>query len=78
MIQLYKRSAGEKGKGGSHRLRKSGWIPAVLYSKDSRGGVAELVKLQAKEFEKILYTRHASHHLLFFSLEGRETRGIIK
>ncbi|MGC8779051.1 MAG: 50S ribosomal protein L25, partial [Candidatus Caldatribacteriaceae bacterium] len=43
-----------------------------------RGGVAELVKLQAKEFEKILYTRHASHHLLFLSLEGRETRGIIK
>jgi len=78
MIQLYRRNAGEKGKGGSRRLRKSGWIPGVLYSKDSRGGVAELVKLQAKEFEKILSTRHASHHLLFLSLEGRETRGIIK
>lgn len=77
-IQLYRRNAEEKGKGGSHRLRKAGWIPAVLYSRDSRGGTVELVKLQTREFEKVLYARHASHHLLSLSLEGEEKRGIIK
>jgi len=78
VIQLQRRNVEEQGKGGCRRLRKSGWIPAVLYSKDSRGGVAELVKLRVKDFEKALDARHASHHLLYFSLGERETRGIIK
>ncbi|MEN3185107.1 MAG: 50S ribosomal protein L25 [Atribacterota bacterium] len=77
-IQLFQRTPEEKGKGGSRRLRKAGWIPAVLYSKDSRGGKGELVKLPAREFEKVLYARHASHHLLSLSLDGKEKRSIIK
>ncbi|MGQ9473058.1 MAG: 50S ribosomal protein L25 [Candidatus Caldatribacteriaceae bacterium] len=78
VLQLYKRNNEEKGKSGSRRLRKSGWIPAVLYSQNSGNGETDLVKLKAKDFEKVLISRRASHHLLSLSLEGEEKKGIIK
>ncbi len=77
-INLHRRTQREVGKGGARRLRKSGWIPAVLYSKESKSGKVELLKLEAREFEKLLHVRHASHHLLSLSVEGTERRGIIK
>lgn len=78
VLQLYRRGGEERGKSGSRRLRKFGWIPAVLYSQSSGNGKTDLVKLRVKDLEKVLVARHASHHLLSLSLEGEEKRGIIK
>ena len=68
----------EKGKEKSRKMRREGWIPAVLYSRDSRDGKAELVKVREKELKRILQIPGITHHMLDLSLEGETRKGIIR
>lgn len=67
----------ELGKGGVRRLRRSGYIPAVLYSRDSARG-SEPLKIRLGELERILRIPGVTHHVLELSIDGEKRRGIIK
>ncbi|HOQ67559.1 MAG TPA: 50S ribosomal protein L25 [Candidatus Atribacteria bacterium] len=68
----------EKGKGKSRKLRREGWIPAVLYSRESKDGKAELVKVREKDLKRVLQMPGITHHMLDLSLEGETRKGIIR
>lgn len=76
IINLERRE--EKGKEKSRKMRKEGWIPAVLYSRDSKDGKAKLVKVREKELKRILQIPGITHHMLDLSLEGEMKKGIIR
>lgn len=76
VINLEKRE--EKGKEKNRKLRREGWIPAVLYSRDSKDGNAEAVKVREKELKRILQTPGITHHILDLSLDGEMRKGIIR
>ncbi|MDI3543131.1 MAG: large subunit ribosomal protein [Candidatus Atribacteria bacterium] len=76
VINLEKRE--EKGKEKNRKLRREGWIPAVLYSRDSKDGNAEAVKVREKELKRILQMPGITHHILDLSLDGEMRKGIIR
>ena len=66
------------GKENMKKLRKSGWIPGVYYSSESKNGNAILLKVQDKELKRVLKISGVTHHLLNISINGDIHRGIIK
>jgi len=67
----------ELGKGGARKLRRMGYVPAVLYSRDSASG-SEPLKIRLGELERILRIPGVTHHILELSVDGEKRRGIIK
>jgi len=67
----------ELGKGGARKLRRVGYVPAVLYSRDSASG-SEPLKIRLGELERILRIPGVTHHILELSIDGEKRRGIIK
>lgn len=67
----------ELGKGGARKLRRMGYVPAVLYSRDSASG-SEPLKIRLGELERILRIPGVTHHILELSIDGEKRRGIIK
>ncbi len=67
----------EFGKGRTRKLRRSGFVPAVLYSRESQRG-AEPLKIRLGELERILRIPGVTHHILELSINGEKRRGIIK
>jgi large subunit ribosomal protein L25 len=67
----------ELGKGGARKLRRMGYVPAVLYSRDSASG-SEPLKIRLGELERILRIPGVAHHILELSIDGEKRRGIIK
>lgn len=76
IINLEKRE--EKGKEKNRKLRREGWVPAVLYSRDSKDGNTELVKVREKELKRVLQIPGVTHHVLDLSLGGEIRKGIIR
>lgn len=67
----------EFGKGRTRKLRRSGFVPAILYSRESQRG-AEPLKIRLGELERILRIPGVTHHILELSINGEKRRGIIK
>lgn len=67
----------EVGKGGARKLRRMGYIPAVLYSRESSKG-SELLKISLGEVERLMRIPGIAHHILELSIDGEKRRGIIK
>ncbi|MEN3202983.1 MAG: 50S ribosomal protein L25/general stress protein Ctc [Atribacterota bacterium] len=67
----------EVGKGGARKLRRMGYIPAVLYSRESSKG-SEPLKISLGEVERLLRIPGITHHILELSIDGEKRRGIIK
>lgn len=67
----------EVGKGGARKLRRMGYIPAVLYSRESSKG-SEPLKISLGEVERLMRIPGITHHILEFSIDGEKRRGIIK
>lgn len=67
----------EVGKGGARKLRRMGYVPAVLYSRESQKG-AEPLKIRVGELERLLRIPGVTHHILELSVDGEKRRGIIK
>lgn len=68
---------GELGKGGARKLRRMGYVPAVLYSRESSKG-SEPLKIRLGELERLLRIPGVTHHILELSIDGEKRRGIIK
>jgi large subunit ribosomal protein L25 len=67
----------EVGKSRARKLRRSGFVPAVLYSRESRKG-SEPLKIRLGELERVLRIPGVAHHILELSINGEKRRGIIK
>ena len=66
----------ELGKGGARRLRRAGYIPAILYS-PHKDDPEVPIKILKKEFHKI-FSGDAEHHVLNLKLEDEELMAVIK
>ncbi len=66
----------ERGKGGARKLRKAGYIPAILYS-PHKDDPEVPVKILKKEFHKV-FSGEAEHHVLNLNLDNEELMAVIK
>lgn len=65
----------EFGKGACGRMRKEGFIPAVLYGPEMGGNL--YLKLRVKDVEKALSTHSSGNMLVNLKVEGGETRTVM-
>jgi len=65
----------ETGKGAMRRLRRTGWVPGVLYG---GGGDAENITLRLNELRKQIENEAFFSHILTVSLDGAKTQVVIK
>ena len=66
----------ERGKGGARKLRREGYIPAILYSPHKNDPEIP-VKILKKEFHKV-FSGDAEHHVLNLNLGNEELMAVIK
>ncbi|HSV31182.1 MAG TPA: 50S ribosomal protein L25 [Atribacteraceae bacterium] len=68
----------ENGKSAVRKMRRSGWIPGVLYSQTSGLEKALSVKIKTRELLGVMQVPGVTHHLLDLAMPDGVRKGIIK
>lgn len=71
-LAVQKRAAA--GSSAARRLRRSGWLPAVVCNNKGR---AESVQINARDFEKILHQRRGENILFDLTVDGGTDRRVL-
>ncbi|MEE9614596.1 MAG: 50S ribosomal protein L25 [Thermodesulfobacteriota bacterium] len=74
-IELSARPREETGKGATGRLRRDGFIPAVLYGPNVKKSLS--LTLNAREIDKILHGHAGGNVLMSLKLEGSKAKKVM-
>ncbi|MDK2897426.1 MAG: large subunit ribosomal protein [Candidatus Atribacteria bacterium] len=66
------------GKEKATKLRREGWVPAVVYSRKTKDQPALAVQIKESDLKRILQIPGITHHIIELAIDGEVKKAIIK